>query len=72
MWEPNACPILAEVRTWFKDKSLEDQGRKYWKKRSYIMQGFVRENPIADDTTPDNPIRKFIIALSCLQPSRLC
>jgi hypothetical protein len=61
MWEPNACPILAEVRTWFKDKSLEEMGRKYWKKRSYIMQGFVRENPIADDTTPDNPIRKFII-----------
>jgi hypothetical protein len=25
------------------------------------MQGFVRENPIGDDTTPDNPIRKFII-----------
>ena len=60
MWQ-EACPILAEVRTWFKDKSLEEMGRKYWKKRSYIMQGFVRENPIADDTTPDNPIRKFII-----------
>jgi hypothetical protein len=25
------------------------------------MQGFVRENPIGDDKTPDNPIRKFII-----------
>jgi hypothetical protein len=61
MWEPNSCPILAEVRGWFKDKSLEEMGRKYWKKRSYIMQGFVRENPIADDKTPDNPIRKFII-----------
>ena len=60
MWG-DACPILAEVRTWFKDKSLEDMGRKYWKKRSYIFQGFVRENPIADDKTPDNPIRKFII-----------
>jgi hypothetical protein len=60
MWG-EACPILAEVRTWFKDKSLEDMGRKYWKKRSYIMQGFVRENPIGDDKTPDNPIRKFII-----------
>ena len=60
MWG-EACPILAEVRTWFKDKSLEEMGRKYWKKRSYIMQGFVRENPINDDTTPDNPIRKFII-----------
>jgi len=60
MWG-EACPILAEVRTWFKDKSLEDMGRKYWKKRSYIFQGFVRENPISDDKTPENPIRKFII-----------
>jgi hypothetical protein len=60
MWG-DACPILAEVRTWFKDKSLEEMGRKYWKKRSYIFQGFVRENPIGDDKTPDNPIRKFII-----------
>jgi hypothetical protein len=60
MWG-EACPILAEVRTWFKDKSLEDMGRKYWKKRSYIFQGFVRENPIGDDKTPDNPIRLFII-----------
>lgn len=60
MWG-EACPILAEVRTWFKDKSLEDMGRKYWKKRSYIFQGFVRENPLADDKTPENPIRRFII-----------
>ena len=60
MWG-EACPVLAEVRTWFKDKSLEEMGRKYWKKRSYIFQGFVRENPIADDKNPENPIRKFII-----------
>ena len=60
MWG-EACPILAEVRTWFKDKSLEDMGRKYWKKRSYIFQGFVRENPLGDDKTPENPIRRFII-----------
>lgn len=60
MWG-DACPILAEVRPWFKDKSLEDMGRRYWKKRSYIMQGFVRENPIVDDKAPENPIRRFII-----------
>jgi hypothetical protein len=60
MWG-EACPILAEVRTWFKDKSLEEMGRKYWKKRSYIFQGFVRENPLAEDKTPENPIRRFII-----------
>jgi hypothetical protein len=60
MWQ-ETCPVLTEVRTWFKDKALEDMGRKYWKKRSYIFQGFVRENPIADDKTPENPIRRFII-----------
>jgi hypothetical protein len=60
MWG-DSCPILAEVRTWFKDKSLEDMGRKYWKKRSYIMQGFVRENPLTEDRAPENPIRRFII-----------
>jgi len=56
-----ACPILSEVRGWFKDKSLEEMGRKYWKKRSYIFQGFVVEDPLKEDTTPDNPIRRFII-----------
>jgi len=66
MWG-DACPILAEVRTWFKDKSLEDMGRKYWKKRSYIMQGFVRENPLADDKTPENPVRRFIIGPQIFQ-----
>jgi len=66
MWG-EACPVLAEVRTWFKDKALEDMGRKYWKKRSYIMQGFVRENPLADDQTPENPIRRFIIGPQIFQ-----
>lgn len=62
MWEPTgSCPILAEVRPWFKDASLEEQGRKYWKKRSYVFQGFVRENPLNEDTTPENPIRRFIM-----------
>jgi hypothetical protein len=58
----DACPILAEVRTWFKDSSLEEMGRKYWKKRSYVFQGFVRESSLADDNQPENPIRRFIIS----------
>jgi len=61
MWG-DACPILAEVRTWFKDPNLEEMGRKYWKKRSYLFQGFVRDNPLSDDKTPENPIRRFIIS----------
>ena len=58
----DACPVLAEVRTWFKDPSLEDMGRKYWKKKSYLFQGFVRDNPINEDKTPENPIRRFVIS----------
>ena len=56
-----ACPILSEVRAWFKDPALEDMGRKYWKKRSYIFQGFVVEDGLAEKETPANPIRRFII-----------
>jgi len=59
----DTCPILAEVRGWFKDPALEDMGRKYWKKRSYIFQGFVAEDGLGekDSEKPENPIRRFII-----------
>jgi len=57
-----ACPVLAEVRPWFKDPSLEEMGRKYWKKKSYLFQGFVRENALSDDKAPENPIRRFTIS----------
>ena len=62
-----SCPILGEVRGWFKDPSLEDMGRKYWKKRSYLFQGFVTDNPLSDDEAPENPIRRFIIGPQIFQ-----
>lgn len=61
------CPILSEVRGWFKDKSLEDLGRKYWKKRSYIFQGFVTEDGLREENKPENPIRRFIIGPQIFQ-----
>ena len=62
MWGPvGSCPVLAEVREWFKDPSLEDMGRKYWKKKSYIFQGFVVDSSLKEDSTPQNPIRRLII-----------
>lgn len=60
MWG-ESCPILNEIRPWWKDPSLEDTARKYWKKRSYLMQGFVIETSIKEDKVPENPIRKFIM-----------
>jgi hypothetical protein len=61
MWG-ETCPILAEVRPWFKDPNLEELGRKYWKKKSYLFQGFVHENPLSTDEAPENPIRRFVIS----------
>lgn len=62
MWGPTgSCPILSEVRGWFKDPALEDMGRKYWKKKSYVFQGFVVESSLKEENTPENPIRRFII-----------
>ena len=66
----DTCPILAEVRGWFKDPALEDMGRKYWKKRSYIFQGFVVEDGLGEKETPENPIRRFIIGPQIFQSIR--
>ena len=61
-----SCSILNEVRGWFKDSSLEDMGRKYWKKRSYVFQGFVIDDPLNEEA-PENPIRRFIIGPQIFQ-----
>lgn len=65
MWD-EACPVLTEVRPWFKDPELESMGRKYWKKRSYVFQGFVINDPM-DGETPENPIRRFVINKSIFE-----
>jgi hypothetical protein len=59
--EGTSCPIHAELRQWFKDPSLEDVARKYWKKKSYLFQGFVTESDL-DEEAPENPIRRFMIS----------
>lgn len=55
------CPVLQVVRTWMKDPSLEDMARRYWRKRSYFYQGFVRESPFRESDAPANSIRQFTI-----------
>jgi hypothetical protein len=64
MWKPGSCPINAEIRPWWKaGKDLEDLARKYWRKKSFLFQGFVRQNPHTEDAAnaPENPIRRFLI-----------
>lgn len=64
MWKPGSCPINAEIRPWWKGgKDLEDMARKYWRKKSFLFQGFVVQNPNPEDVAnpPENPIRRFVI-----------
>ena len=62
MWTgKNTCPVLNEVRPWWKDESLKATASKYWVKRTYYMQGFVVQDPLNETDSPENPIRKFII-----------
>jgi hypothetical protein len=61
MWKPNTCPIMAEIKPWWKDPDLESLARKYWRKKDYLFQGFVVQNPNPQDKTPENPIRKLNI-----------
>jgi hypothetical protein len=64
MWKPGSCPINAEIRPWWKaGKDMEDLARKYWRKKSFLFQGFVRQNPNAEDVAnaPENPLRRFVI-----------
>ena len=62
------CPVLQKVRTWMKEPTLEDMARRYWKKRSYFYQGFVRDSPFHESDAPQNPIRQFVIGpqIHCL------
>jgi hypothetical protein len=60
MWG-DTCPVHAEIRPWYKDSSMEKLASTYWKKRSYIFQGFVTQDPMNEDQKPENPIRRFVI-----------
>jgi hypothetical protein len=60
MWG-ETCPILTETKPWWNDESLKPTASKYWKKRSYIFQGLVIDDPLKEDEKPENPIRRFVI-----------
>lgn len=50
MWK-ETCPILKVIKeqAWFDDPSMKELGSKYWKKKSYLFNFFVNQNPIKDD-----------------------
>lgn len=57
----DTCPIIATTRPWWKDPSKVELARKYYKKKSYLFQGFVVKDGLNEQTPPENPIRRFSI-----------
>lgn len=55
------CPITAEIGPWWKDEELKPLARKYYRKKSYVFQGFVVNSEVEEENKPENPIRRFVI-----------
>lgn len=53
------CPIQTEIRPMWSNPETENIARTYYKKRSYIFQGFVISSEYEEDSAPENPIRIF-------------
>ena len=56
-----SCPITEEIKPWWDDEALIPAAKKYYKKRSYLYQGFVVNSSLVEQNTPENPIRRFMI-----------
>lgn len=56
-----SCPITAHIRPWWKDEDKKELARTYYKKKSYLFQGFVVSSPFEETEKPENPIRRFVI-----------
>lgn len=67
MFQKNTCPIIAETRPWWDNEAKKGLARQYYKKRSYIFNGFVVSSPLEETTVPENPIRRFILGSALLQ-----
>lgn len=58
------CPVIETIRPWWNDPAKKDLARVYWKKASFIYQGFVVKSELTEDEVPENPIRRFVIGKS--------
>lgn len=64
MFDGRSCPVIAATKHLWEegktDPAALQLARDYYKKRSYIFQGFVVDTKM-DEEAPENPIRRFVI-----------
>lgn len=58
-----ACKITAHIRPWWKVKGSDDYklAQKYYRKQSWLTQGFVVSSPFEEEGLPENPIRRLTL-----------
>lgn len=54
------CPIKEEIAPWWKDDSMKELARVYYRKPSYVYQGFIVSTALEEQKAPENPIRRFV------------
>jgi hypothetical protein len=57
------CPVTNGIKEWW-NTDQHDLARKYYRKKSYVFQGFVVSTPVEESEVPQNPIRRFIFGES--------
>ena len=58
------CPVIQGTKHLWKDENDTikiELARQYYKKRSFMYQGFVVSTDVEEDEVPENPIRLFTI-----------
>ncbi len=55
------CPIIAATKHLWDSEDTKDLARIYYKKRSFIFQGFIVDSPLVEENVPENPIRRLVI-----------
>ena len=56
------CPVLQQIRPWFDDDSRKALAKKYWKRRSFLLHGFIVDaGTVEDENVSENSVVRFVV-----------
>ena len=68
MYKPKSCPVYRTISNMF-DRGDKVEGGKVWIKRSYLMNGFVRQSDFVEEPASELKIRGFDVNKRLFQES---
>lgn len=72
MFVKDLCPVINHIKPWWNKKGQppnpkHKQAQLYYKKSSFITQGFVVNSPLEEENVPENPIRRFMLGAQLIE-----